>query len=1007
MQQFCSQCGKSRKEGAHFCPYCGARYAEAATSSPAKPGRLTKKSLVIGSVAGVVVLCLILFGVVFFALNATGNKDGWSLGPARTYNIPQGRNATVTDEPTGYTFRFPDGGSGSFAVADIKSGPAAPGSGQGFWLNYQGATPIELLVKTTEQGPASVFGFGFVPGAYDGSNEDRWLPVPHVANQEGDGYSVFELWPMQEHPGTAQHTGVPLAYRGYGLLMSLRPAPKAPNRPIGFDHYWVTGPRTAGLSQRTKIDFAVKAMIDSFLAALPDPERFNAEERIKGVFKRGYVLIDEGRINYSVAGDDNSYQGFAGKESGPMLSLSDQLADDQISPIAAHELGHYFSHVLMGDKNYNSLEWQSFQWGYRNHGIGIVWPGRTLFLDEPAYFSEWALGAGTFAPTNPANPWPILAVGTKTPTVTDFPSIEGFGALFLISLNRADPQVRLPGLTKSQDAPVVNAPVGEIWAILARGATTVDQLYAHVEDYLRTRGQDDMLPAIAQRIGWSYSVKGHIVDKTGARVDGATLENISLAGGKEYSGGYTNTPTGADGSFQIIGGIFPGKSILRVKKDGKVYGANIRVDYRNPTPQTVDLGDVQIDISKTATPTPAPSPTPRLAATPTTQAAGDWVLQSMIPTPKQGADSACYFDNHVTIGDGSFSSSMSWTDQGCVEGGNATGSVQTTGNWSPPPSYLKAGITLTLKMSLNSSAQQTGGGRNSGGWGMFYMTKDPPKENLAAYQGGKIGDDVKANGWTGDFPVSGTGSGSRQIPDGRKGDTLAIVVSISGPGGSGDFVYLYAFGATNTPPDRPTPQAIGNTPTLEASETPTPEAEQIEATPSSEPHVTASPDDGSDETLPPSDADVTSTPRPGSPLSTPSATPPSTPVAEQQIFVVTSIGVANNGATKATRFLTNRPWLVTRIITYHWNNGHGVTPGTISLRADDGTTYGPWQAKGEPGSGGVPDAYWVVTPNINIPPGAYTVLDSDPSTWSQNEETGGAGMAWGYGIPSETGLKQK
>jgi hypothetical protein len=86
-------------------------------------------------------------------------------------------------------------------------------------------------------------------------------------------------------------------------------------------------------------------------------------------------------------------------------------------------------------------------------------------------------------------------------------------------------------------------------------------------------------------------------------------------------------------------------------------------------------------------------------------------------------------------------------------------------------------------------------------------------------------------------------------------------------------------------------------------------------------------------------------------------------------------------------------------LTYHWNDAEGMSsPGTIGLRAADGTMYGPWQATGLDGQGGVPNANWVVNPNIIIPPGAYTVIDSDPSTWSQNEETGGAGMAWGKGI---------
>jgi len=136
-------------------------------------------------------------------------------------------------------------------------------------------------------------------------------------------------------------------------------------------------------------------------------------------------------------------------------------------------------------------------------------------------------------------------------------------------------------------------------------------------------------------------------------------------------------------------------------------------------------------------------------------------------------------------------------------------------------------------------------------------------------------------------------------------------------------------------------------------------------------------------------------PTEGTPTPPPAATPSAT---EQEIFRVSSIGVAYNGATKPTTFTISASWLVTEITTYHWNNGQGKTPGTIGLRAADGATYGPWQATGLPGSGGVPDAQWVVKPNIVIPPGTYTVLDSDPSTWAQNSETGGAGMSWGNGI---------
>ena len=66
--------------------------------------------------------------------------------------------------------------------------------------------------------------------------------------------------------------------------------------------------------------------------------------------------------------------------------------------------------------------------------------------------------------------------------------------------------------------------------------------------------------------------------------------------------------------------------------------------------------------------------------------------------------------------------------------------------------------------------------------------------------------------------------------------------------------------------------------------------------------------------------------------------------------------------------------------------------GTIALRHSDGTVYGPWQTEGALGQGGVKNAYWFVRPNADIKAGTYTVVDSDPSTWSHNSGSAGAGF---------------
>lgn len=92
---------------------------------------------------------------------------------------------------------------------------------------------------------------------------------------------------------------------------------------------------------------------------------------------------------------------------------------------------------------------------------------------------------------------------------------------------------------------------------------------------------------------------------------------------------------------------------------------------------------------------------------------------------------------------------------------------------------------------------------------------------------------------------------------------------------------------------------------------------------------------------------------------------------------------------------------ITAIVTYHWNAAQGATPGTVALRAEDGTTYGPFPTSGSEGQGGVPNAYWTATVNVSVPAGRYTVIDSDPSTWAQNADSGGRGFVRIHGVATQ------
>jgi len=137
------------------------------------------------------------------------------------------------------------------------------------------------------------------------------------------------------------------------------------------------------------------------------------------------------------------------------------------------------------------------------------------------------------------------------------------------------------------------------------------------------------------------------------------------------------------------------------------------------------------------------------------------------------------------------------------------------------------------------------------------------------------------------------------------------------------------------------------------------------------------------------------------------SSPPQT-VKGKVIFNNGNTASVYNNPTRPTTFTINQPYVITLIQNYHWNNSRGSNPGTIALRDQSGRIYGPWQATGSPGQGGVPNAYWNVYTNVTLPAGIYTVIDSEPSTWAQNSGSNGAGHTRieGYPISTETNITE-
>ncbi len=118
------------------------------------------------------------------------------------------------------------------------------------------------------------------------------------------------------------------------------------------------------------------------------------------------------------------------------------------------------------------------------------------------------------------------------------------------------------------------------------------------------------------------------------------------------------------------------------------------------------------------------------------------------------------------------------------------------------------------------------------------------------------------------------------------------------------------------------------------------------------------------------------------------------PPSQKSVVIIETgnIGGVQNNPNCRPEFSIAVPHRITLIRNYHWNYGKGAPGGTISLRKQDGTVYGPWQTSTGSGQGGAQNINWTASPNIVLPAGTYMVIDSDPATWSQNSQSKGCGF---------------
>ncbi len=492
-----------------------------------------------------------------------GGKDGPSfrLGPPRVLEVDGLQE--VTDPESGLTFTFPEGGVGTLTLREIVSAPDCPAAGgRGYQVEYDGAGELLVRVPVADDEEAACWAWGFLEGSADDGvpRDNRWVPVP--GTDLGDGTWSYEWVLPFATAGTAAGTG----------RLSSALVPRSGH--LGASQYWINSvkPGASEADRRVALDLQAQSDIDAWIDALP-------------AGMQAGVRADVARLHPKTYYDGNYYIGFTRHllrtAVTPMLGL--RLDADE--NIIAHEVGHYMTHVLAGDQAYLAIENTAPD---ANHGVGTWQPGRPL-VEDYAYFSQFFLTGGVGA-ADPTLPRTVL--GGLDPRKVDLPGVEGFGTVMLASLVRTAPTT-IALLSKAEEpVPVVAAPIGEVLALYAAGAVTVDDLWSHLENFVAARGKAGAVPVMAERAGWSYAATGRVLDEQGQPLEGVEVRNLALVDGTEYDTGKAGqAKTDKEGRFRLTR-VFPGTSVMRLDLPSGPKDVPVTVDPVTPTTQEVDLGDL-------------------------------------------------------------------------------------------------------------------------------------------------------------------------------------------------------------------------------------------------------------------------------------------------------------------------------------------------------------------------------------------------------------------------------
>jgi hypothetical protein len=525
----------------------------------------------------------------------------FSYGAHTDYAVASAVAVTIADSVSGAQFRFPNGGQGTLSVARILDSPAdVPADGHGFQVIFSGEEEfVILLPRDVDNEPLLWYWCTATESRSDRNPADNvWQPITPT-----DTTANPAEFRIQSFANIGSFTGTP----GRGLLSKRGPA-----TPVNI---WNATIKKSGYiwGRRLLLEELTRMTIQETVAKMSSSLQSRVIQDIEGKFLPG--------VHSTWVSSHTYYH--------PYVYLTDVSAATRILdpyfcydiPTAtansvAHEVGHYLSHVVLGDDTFFILNGQA----QKNHDIGMPRPARQM-LEDYAYWSEYLKFGGISDNAGTPIDDPIRCMRPQSPYndrpyQTDYPRKEGFGCALMVRM--VSPKAVISSFlnpnsefTIKDTVPTPMLSPADIYDALAGGkVTTTDALYRALDG--RCSADDKKrLQVIAERIGWSYNGTVQVADVNGNPVSGVEVRNIVKINDNVFWTNAADGPTGANG-ICTLPRLFPGSSALLLRynyddvqkcyKDSSEVG--IHVDYSKPTNAAITLekcvvGAPTLDICKT------------------------------------------------------------------------------------------------------------------------------------------------------------------------------------------------------------------------------------------------------------------------------------------------------------------------------------------------------------------------------------------------------------------------